>query len=88
MHLTTPWPGFPVDGDQPVLDQVAWQAREHMTNVPDGHIPWPEAKPEPYLGAPPCEPDCVGCEIERLYPPAAPEEIRAARKRDEEQWAL
>lgn len=25
---------------------------------------------EPYMGAPPCEPDCVGCDIERTYPPA------------------
>lgn len=33
---------------------------------------------EPYLHAPPCEPDCVGCEIERMYPPATPAEINAA----------
>lgn len=49
MHLTTPWAGFPVNSDQPVLNGLSPEAlnlinhaKAHMTNVPDGHVPWPE----------------------------------------------
>lgn len=57
------------------------QAVAHMKNIPDGHVPWPETvvsvpagradlDPEGLPWGYACGPDCIGCEIEREYPPA------------------
>ncbi len=54
--------------------RLAQQAREHMTNVPDGHIPWPEGLRS-----------CICADPENCREPIPG---RACKARNTEQWAL
>lgn len=88
MSLTTPWKGFPVAGNQPVLGMSAkeavrllGQAKQHMTNIPDGHTPWPETVQVVPAGE--AEKDSDGLPLGYAEGPPA-----GTRVLDEEQWSL